>query len=107
MPSADPRPAQTILIVDHDPNVRNVLRTGLETEGYRVHAAIDGLDALQWIAEAVPDAMVLDVALPRMDGLTVLRRVRASHRSLPVLLLTARPPSATASPASTAAPTTT
>ena len=90
MPPADPRSAQTILIVDHDPTVRNVLRTGLEAAGYHVHAAADGLDALEWIAEAAPDAMVLDVALPRMDGLTVLRRVRAANRSVPVLLLTAR-----------------
>jgi two-component system response regulator MprA len=79
-----------ILVVDDEPAVREALRAGLEFEGYQVSTAADGLGALEQIAKSMPDAMVLDVMMPRMDGLTVLRRLRSFNPSLPVLLLTAR-----------------
>ena len=81
---------QDILVVDDEPAVREALRAGLEFEGYRVTTASDGLGALEQIAKAMPDALVLDVMMPRMDGLTVLRRLRSFNQTLPVLLLTAR-----------------
>ena len=81
---------QDILVVDDEPAVREALRAGLEFEGYRVSTAADGLGALEQMAKAMPDALVLDVMMPRMDGLTVLRRLRSFNQTLPVLLLTAR-----------------
>ena len=79
-----------ILVVDDEPAVREALRAGLEFEGYEVTVAADGLGALEAIAKQIPDAIVLDVMMPRMDGLTVLRRLRSFDAALPVLLLTAR-----------------
>jgi two-component system response regulator MprA len=79
-----------ILVVDDEPAVREALRAGLEFEGYEVTLAADGLGALEAIAKQAPDAIVLDVMMPRMDGLTVLRRLRSFDAALPVLLLTAR-----------------
>ena len=79
-----------ILVVDDEPAVREALRAGLEFEGYQVTTAADGLGALEQIAKSMPDGLVLDVMMPRMDGLTVLRRLRSFNPSLPVLLLTAR-----------------
>jgi two-component system, OmpR family, response regulator MprA len=79
-----------ILVVDDEPAVREALRAGLEFEGYEVTLAADGLGALEAIAKQAPDAIVLDVMMPRMDGLTVLRRLRSFDLALPVLLLTAR-----------------
>jgi two-component system response regulator MprA len=79
-----------ILVVDDEPAVREALRAGLEFEGYEVVVAGDGLGALEAIAKQLPDAIVLDVMMPRMDGLTVLRRLRSFDAALPVLLLTAR-----------------
>jgi two-component system, OmpR family, response regulator MprA len=82
--------ANRILVVDDEPAVREAVRAGLEFEGYEVAVAPDGLGALEQIAKRRPDAIVLDVMMPRMDGLTVLRRLRSFDPSLPVLLLTAR-----------------
>jgi two-component system response regulator MprA len=79
-----------ILVVDDEPYVLRAIRTGLKLEGYRVTTAADGIEALEAIDASMPDVVVLDVTMPRMDGLTVLRRVRAISQSLPVLLLTAR-----------------
>ena len=61
-----------ILVVDDEPAVREALRAGLEFEGYQVTTAADGLGALEQIAKAMPDGMVLDVMMPRMDGLTMI-----------------------------------
>jgi two-component system, OmpR family, response regulator MprA len=85
-----PEPGGRILVVDDEPAVREAVRAGLEFEGYDVVLAPDGIGALEAVAESRPDAVILDVMMPRMDGLTVLRRLRSSDSSLPVLLLTAR-----------------
>jgi two-component system response regulator MprA len=90
MSAGETQPVQSILVVDDEPAVREALRAGLEFEGYHVTTAADGLGALEQIAKAMPDGMVLDVMMPRMDGLTVLRRLRSFNAALPVLLLTAR-----------------
>ncbi|HEY3870719.1 MAG TPA: response regulator transcription factor [Actinocrinis sp.] len=79
-----------ILVVDDEPAVREAVRAGLEFEGYEVAVAADGLGGLESIAKQAPDAIVLDVMMPRMDGLTMLRRLRTFDAALPVLLLTAR-----------------
>ena len=77
-------------MVDDDRAVRESLRRSLSFNGYTVELAIDGLDALTRIAEHRPDALVLDVMMPRVDGLEVCRRLRGAGDDLPILVLTAR-----------------
>lgn len=79
-----------ILVVDDEPAVRESLTTSLEFEGYRVAGAADGVAALEEAERTPPDLVVLDVLMPRMDGLTACRRLRAKGAMMPVLMLTAR-----------------
>ncbi|MBM4417793.1 MAG: response regulator transcription factor [Chloroflexi bacterium] len=79
-----------ILVVDDDRNVVNVLRRGLVFAGYDVDEADTGEGALYTAVARAPDLVLLDVMLPGLDGVDVCRRLRASHRHLPILLLTAR-----------------
>ena len=79
-----------ILVVDDDRAVRESLRRSLTFNGYTVDTAVDGIDALGRTEEARPDAMVLDVMMPRLDGLEVCRRLRSTGDDLPILVLTAR-----------------
>ncbi|MEU9021123.1 response regulator transcription factor [Actinomadura sp. NPDC048394] len=83
-------PAARILIVDDEPAVRESLSSSLEFEGYRVAEAADGVTALERVEAERPDLVVLDVLMPRMDGLTTCRRLRAAGATMPVLMLTAR-----------------
>ncbi|WP_421994881.1 response regulator [Roseococcus sp.] len=79
-----------LLIVEDTPELHQQLRTGLTEAGFAVDGAVDGEEALH-LGETEPyDAVVLDLGLPRVDGLTVLRRWRAAERTMPVLILTAR-----------------
>ncbi|MEA2474737.1 MAG: two-component system, OmpR family, response regulator MprA [Thermoleophilaceae bacterium] len=82
--------AQRILVVDDDPAVLRMLARTLRAEGYEVQAVPDGGAALAAAERHAPDSVVLDVAMPDMDGLAVCRRLRASGISAPILLLTAR-----------------
>ncbi|GAA2789351.1 response regulator transcription factor [Streptomyces showdoensis] len=82
--------AERILIVDDEPAVREALRRSLAFEGYGTEDAVDGLDALAKMESYGPDLVVLDVQMPRMDGLTAARRIRASGSTVPILMLTAR-----------------
>lgn len=79
-----------ILVVDDDRAVRESLRRSLTFNGYTVELAIDGLDALDKATVQRPDALVLDVMMPRLDGLEVCRRLRGTGDDLPILVLTAR-----------------
>jgi two-component system response regulator MprA len=79
-----------ILVVDDDRAVREALRRTLMLGGYEVQVAEDGERALEQIVQAVPDAVVLDVGLPGVDGLEVCRRVRRLGNRVPILILTAR-----------------
>ncbi|MEU7554959.1 response regulator transcription factor [Streptomyces sp. NPDC044571] len=81
---------QRILVVDDEPAVREALRRSLAFEGYAAQTAVDGLDALDKAASYAPDLIVLDIQMPRMDGLTAARRLRASGSTTPILMLTAR-----------------
>jgi two-component system response regulator MprA len=79
-----------ILVVDDDRSVRESLRRSLAFNGYQVELAGDGHAALDSVTAQRPDAMVLDVMMPRLDGLEVCRRLRGSGDDLPILVLTAR-----------------
>jgi two-component system response regulator MprA len=79
-----------ILVVDDDPGVRKAVGRALAFEGYDVIDAADGEEALQLAATGDPDAVVLDVGMPRIDGLEVCRRLRADGVAIPILVLTAR-----------------
>ncbi|MEU3986760.1 response regulator transcription factor [Streptomyces platensis] len=79
-----------ILIVDDEPAVREALQRSLVFEGYVTEQAVDGLDAVEKVAAYDPELIVLDVLMPRMDGLTAARRLRASGVTVPILMLTAR-----------------
>ena len=79
-----------ILVVDDDRAVRESLRRSLQFNGYQVETAGDGMQALESVTAARPDAMVLDVMMPRLDGLEVCRRLRSTGDDLPILVLTAR-----------------
>jgi two-component system, OmpR family, response regulator MprA len=79
-----------ILVVDDDRAVRESLRRSLQFNGYQVDLAGDGQQALESVVSQRPDAMVLDVMMPRLDGLEVCRRLRSTGDDLPILVLTAR-----------------
>jgi two-component system response regulator MprA len=77
-------------VVEDEPALRDGLRTALSLEGYDVEVATDGSQALEVLAARPADAVVLDVLMPRLDGLEVCRRLRAARNGVPVLMLTAR-----------------
>jgi two-component system, OmpR family, response regulator MprA len=90
VPSADPKTRPRVLVVDDDPAVRTSLRRSLEFNGYAVALAGDGAEALASIGQSLPDALVIDVMMPRLDGLETTRALRAAGNDLPILVLTAR-----------------
>jgi len=79
-----------VLVVDDDRAVRDSLRRSLEFNGYVVSLASDGAEALATIAVRPPDALVIDVMMPRLDGIETTRALRSSGNDLPILVLTAR-----------------
>ncbi len=79
----------TIALVDDDENILTSLKIFFEAEGYIVRTFTDGAAALTALSEAPPDIAILDIKMPRMDGVEVLRRLRQSS-SLPVILLTSK-----------------
>ncbi len=83
-----PRPR--VLVVDDDQAVRESLRRSLQFNGYDVTLAGDGAEALASIASTAPDAAVIDVMMPRLDGIEATRALRAAGNDLPILVLTAR-----------------
>jgi DNA-binding response OmpR family regulator len=79
----------TVLVVDDEPMVREVVARYLELDGLRVEQAADGTAAVEWLVDHRPDLVVLDIMLPGTDGLSILRQLRAAG-DVPVILLTAR-----------------
>lgn len=79
----------TILVVDDDPQIRDVLTVALERAGFRVEIARDGAEGLRHIQAAVPDLAILDIGMPEMDGLALCRAIRVTSE-VPILFLTAR-----------------
>jgi two-component system response regulator MprA len=82
--------AVKILLVDDDPGIRLSIQRALEFEGHEVRTAEDGVLALDAIHAQTPDLVVLDVSMPRLDGLGVCRRLRTEGNDVPILVLTAR-----------------
>ncbi|HHN93465.1 MAG TPA: response regulator transcription factor [Anaerolineae bacterium] len=81
--------AQTILVVDDEPEIVRLVRAYLENAGFRVVTASDGEQALYVARHEKPDLVVLDILMPRMDGLEFTRRIR-SEQDVPIIMLTAR-----------------
>ncbi len=79
-----------MLVVDDDRAVRESLRRSLEFNGYKVSLAADGAEALAGIAAGNPDALVMDVMMPRLDGIETTRALRTAGNDVPILVLTAR-----------------
>lgn len=84
--------ARSVLVVDDDPAIRKVLTTTLELEGYEIDVAVDGEEALARLEHKLPDLMILDIMMPRVNGLDVLEKLRGQKETsdLPVILLTAK-----------------
>ena len=83
----------TIFIVDDHPVIRLAIRMLLEHEGYEIVGETDnGVDAMQMVRECVPDLIILDISIPKLDGLEVLARFNAMNSTLKTLVLTAQSP---------------
>lgn len=84
--------SERVLVADDDPDILAVVKVNFELEGFQVATAVDGEDALQKATSEPPDVIVLDIMMPRMDGLTALHRLRgqAATANIPIILLTAR-----------------
>ncbi len=82
----------TVLVVDDEPLTQDLLRLMLEPAGFRVSGAEDGLEALQMVEEERPDVMILDVMMPRMDGIAVCKTLRsnANTADLPIVMLSGK-----------------
>ncbi|HEU5037572.1 MAG TPA: response regulator transcription factor [Nocardioides sp.] len=85
-----PGPKPRVLVVDDDKAVRESLRRSLEFNGYDVSLATDGAEALAGIASTAPDVVIMDVMMPRLDGIEATRALRTAGNDLPILVLTAR-----------------
>ncbi len=84
--------AQTILILEDDPSVRTLLVKALSARGYEVRAAEDGLAGLTMLEAWTPDLLIVDVMMPRLDGMTFVRAIKArtDTKPIPVIFLTAK-----------------
>src|SRR3954447_20376338 len=85
----DSRPAR-VLVVEDDEDIAQVLQRSLRLEGYEVKVAGDGVDALDQFHAFLPDLLVLDLGLPKLDGIEVAKKLRTDGEDVPILMLTAR-----------------
>jgi two-component system response regulator ChvI len=81
---------RAIAVVDDEPHIREMVAFALRREGYRVAEHADGQEAWQSFQESLPDLVILDILMPRMDGLELCRRLRASSQRLPIVFLTSK-----------------
>jgi DNA-binding response OmpR family regulator len=89
MSIGDGTPSARVLVVEDDEAIADVLRRSLRAEGHEVQSAADGVEALAQAEQFVPDLVILDLGLPRLDGTEVLKRLR-DDGDVPILILTAR-----------------
>lgn len=80
---------KTILVVDDEPAIRDLLKYNLEREGYQIIEASDGIEGINVALEQKPDIILLDIMLPKLDGLSVCKRIKNSM-SIPIIMLTAK-----------------
>jgi DNA-binding response OmpR family regulator len=78
-----------VLVVDDEESIRELYRADLSDEGYEVALAVDGRQALVLLESFLPNLVTLDIKLPDIDGIEVLRRIREKNATIPVVLLTA------------------
>jgi two-component system, OmpR family, alkaline phosphatase synthesis response regulator PhoP len=88
--SADQQGARKILIIEDDPHIAEGLQLNLSLKGYQVSIAPDGPSGLRQWRETQPDLIVLDIMLPGIDGLSVLRNIRLEDERIPILILSAK-----------------
>jgi len=81
-------PLGTILVVDDEREILDMLTDHLEDEGYAVSQAVDGEQALEGVRREPPDLVLLDITMPGVNGLEVLRRLRRDHPRIPVVMIT-------------------
>jgi two-component system, OmpR family, response regulator MprA len=84
--------AKTILIVEDDVSVRTLLKKSLGAKGYTVHTCADGLEGLTELERSRPDLILVDIMMPRLDGVTFVRAIKGNHstKPIPVIFLTAK-----------------
>lgn len=83
-----------ILIVDDEVVIANLLAEAVKLQGHEAFVAAGGAEALALLEQRLPDALFLDIVMPEMNGIEVLRRIREAYRSLPVIVITGRASSA-------------
>ena len=81
--------APRILVVDDDPDIRQLLQDRLRAKGYRVQSAVDGVRALEAVRAEMFEGMILDIGIPSMDGMDVLRQIRICDQQIPIVMVTA------------------
>ena len=79
-----------VLVIEDDPKTAALMQKGLTAEGFNVEVSFDGEDGLEQVSIMQPDAIILDVMLPKQDGWQVLTQLRQTGNDVPVLMLTAR-----------------
>jgi len=89
-PASNEAPRRRVLVVEDDPSIMLGLRINLEAEGYAVQSAEDGERALALVHAEAPDLVILDVMLPKMNGLQVLQTLRREGHAMPIIILSAR-----------------
>src|SRR6266545_1768421 len=82
--------AARVLVVEDDEDIAQVLQRSLRLEGYEVRIAGDGVQALDDLHAYLPDLLILDLGLPRLDGIEVAKKLRSDGQDIPILMLTAR-----------------
>jgi DNA-binding response OmpR family regulator len=83
-------PSNSILIVEDDRDLVKLIKLNLEDQGYLVHTALNGLEALEIFEEKEPSLIILDIMLPKLDGFEVCKRIRKENQKVPIMMLTAK-----------------
>jgi two-component system response regulator VicR len=82
--------SKKIMVVDDEPDTVDLIKLVLETEGFEVITAFSGKECLDKLSLEEPDAILLDIMMPEMDGWEVFKKIRQKHKNLPVAILTVR-----------------